>query len=128
MYSRNFHTEVCVLADVMTVTKEKRFMVLDPAPLENIETKPMVQVYARKKALAGAASVPMMGAGRLKNCQNELVRNRSTPDFHTELLRLMQNWSLKKVSNTIIGDLSYRTAGSKYHQSGMFEINNVEEE
>lgn len=88
-------------------------MVLDPVPQEVAEVKPMVQVYARKKALAGAASVIMMGADRLKNCQNELARNRSTPDFHIELLRLRQNWRLKKVSNSIIGDLSYRT-GSKF--------------
>lgn len=95
---------------------------------EPVETKPMVQIYARKKALAGAASVLLTGAERLKTSQNELVRNRSTPDFHIELLRLRQNWRLKKVSNTIIGDLSYRTAGSKYAQTGMFEVTKAEEE
>lgn len=84
-------------------------MVLDPVPQEPVETKPMVQVYARKKALAGAASVLTAGVERLKNCQAELARNRSIPDFHIELLRLRQNWRLKKVSNSIIGDLSYRT-------------------
>lgn len=84
-------------------------MVLDPVSHEHAEVKPMVQVYARKKALAGAASVLIMGAERLRNCQNELARNRATPDFHIELLRLRQNWRLKKVSNSIIGDLSYRT-------------------
>lgn len=82
---------------------------MDPVPQETVEVKPMVQVYARKKALAGAASVLMMGAERLRNSQNELARNRNTPDFHIELLRLRQNWRLKKVSNSIIGDLSYRT-------------------
>lgn len=106
---RNALTEVCVLADVLAIAKEKHYMVLDPVPQEPAEVKPMIQVYARKKALAGAASVIMMGADRLKNCQNELARNRSTPDFHIELLRLRQNWRLKKVSNSIIGDLSYRT-------------------
>lgn len=88
----------------------------------------MVQIFARKKALTGAASVLLTGAERLKTSQNELLRNRSTPDFHIELLRLRQNWRLKKVSNTIIGDLSYRTAGSKYGQSGMFEVTKAEEE
>ena len=39
-----------------------------------------------------------------------------------ELLRLRQNWRLKKVSNTILGDLSYRTAGSNFKQSGLFEV------
>ncbi|XP_011307730.1 mediator of RNA polymerase II transcription subunit 17 [Fopius arisanus] len=125
---RNALTEVCVLADVLAIAKEKRYMVLDPVPQEPPEVKPMVQVYARKKALAGAASVLMMGAERLRNSQNELTRNRITPDFHIELLRLRQNWRLKKVSNSIIGDLSYRTAGSKYTQTGMFEVTKAEEE
>lgn len=121
-------TEVCVLADVLAIAKEKRYMVLDPVPQEPPEVKPMVQVYARKKALSGAASVLMNGAERLRNSQNELIRNRTTPDFHIELLRLRQNWRLKKVSNSIIGDLSYRTAGSKFTQTGMFEVTKAEEE
>jgi mediator of RNA polymerase II transcription subunit 17 len=118
----------------LAIAKEKRYMVLDPVPQEIHESKPMAQVYARKKvcldkcfivifimnykyiivylfskALAGAASVLLTGAERLRTCQNEAARNRTTPDFHIELLRLRQNWRLKKVSNTIIGDLSYRT-------------------
>lgn len=119
---------MCVLADVMSVVKDKRYMVLDPVSQESAEVKPLVQVHARKKALAGAASVLIMGADRMKSTQNELARNRGTPDFHIELLRLRQNWRLKKVSNSIIGDLSYRTAGSKYNQTGMFEITKAEEE
>jgi len=105
---RNAFTEVCVLADVLSVAKEKHYMVLDPVPQDAQEQKQMVQVYARKKALGGAASVLLSGADRLKNSQNEASRNRTTRDFHIELLRLRQNWRLKKVSNTIIGDLSYR--------------------
>ena len=48
--------------------------------------------------------------------------NRNNANFHFELLRLRQNWRLKKVSNTILGDLSFRTAGSQYKQSGIFEV------
>ncbi|XP_067009669.1 mediator of RNA polymerase II transcription subunit 17 [Anabrus simplex] len=125
---RNALTEVCVLHDVLAIAKEKRYMVLDPVQENIIETKPMVQIYARKKALAGAASVLLTGAERLRTSQTELARNRTTPDFHIELLRLRQNWRLKKVSNSIIGDLSYRTAGSKYAQTGMFEVTKAEEE
>lgn len=126
---RSAHTEICVLADVLAIAKEKRYMVFDPVPQEQVETKPMVQIYARKKALAGAASVLLTGSERLRNSQNELSnRNRTTPDFHIELLRLRQNWRLKKVSNSIIGDLSYRTAGSKYNPTGMFEVTKAEED
>lgn len=41
---------------------------------------------------------------------------------------MRQNWRLKKVSNSIIGDLSYKTAGSKYSQTGMFEVTKAENE
>lgn len=99
-----------MLADVLAIAKEKNYMVLDPVPQEPVEVKPMIQVYARKKALQGAASVLILGADRLRNCQTDsLSKPKSTPDFHIELLRLRQNWRLKKVSNSIIGDLSYRT-------------------
>ncbi|XP_063221348.1 mediator of RNA polymerase II transcription subunit 17 isoform X1 [Bacillus rossius redtenbacheri] len=125
---RSALTEVCVLADVLSIAKEKRYLVLDPVQQEPVETKPIVQVYARKKALFGAASVLLNGADRLRNTQNEMTRNRTTPDFHIELLRLRQNWRLKKVSNSIIGDLSYRTAGSKYAQTGLFEVTKAEDE
>ncbi|XP_065339577.1 mediator of RNA polymerase II transcription subunit 17 [Cloeon dipterum] len=125
---RNALTEVSVLADVLSIAKEKHYMVLDPVPQEPPELKPMVQVYARKKALAGAASVLLSGADRLKNLQAEALRNRTTPDFHIELLRLRQNFRLKKVSNSIVGDLSYRTAGSKFAQNGTFEVTKAEED
>lgn len=101
-------------------------MVLDPVPQEPQETKPMVQIYARKKALAGAASVLLTAAERLKTTQSEASRNKS--DFHFELLRMRQNWRLKKAANSIIGDLSYKTAGSKFGQSGMFEVTKAEDE
>ncbi len=45
-----------------------------------------------------------------------------------ELLKLRQNWRLKKVGNTILGDLSYRTAGSQYRQcTGVFEVSKSDE-
>uniref|UniRef100_A0A1B6MQ02 Mediator of RNA polymerase II transcription subunit 17 n=1 Tax=Graphocephala atropunctata TaxID=36148 RepID=A0A1B6MQ02_9HEMI len=123
-------TEVCVLADVLSVAKQKRYMILDPVPQPDPipQAKDMAQIYARKKALASAAAVLINGGDRLRATQNEAARNRTIQDFHIELLRLRQNWRLKKVSNSIIGDLSYRTAGSKYAQTGIFEVTKAEEE
>lgn len=81
----------------------------------------MVQVYGRKKALSAAGAVLLNGVERLR--ASETMRmTRNMPDFHIDLLRLRQNWRLKKVSNTIVGDLSYRTAGSKFSQTGVFEV------
>lgn len=121
-------TEVCVLADVVSVAKEKKFLVLDPVPQDLTETKPIVQVYARKKALANAANILLTGSERLRCSHSEQRGNGHVSDFHIELLRLRQNWRLKKVGNTIIGDLSYRTAGSKFMQSGMFEVTKAEDD
>lgn len=112
---KNAYTEVCVLHDVLAVAKEKHYLVLDPVPTDPPETKQMALVYARKKALGTAASVLINGAERLKRCDNG-------PDFQIELLRLRQNWRLKKVSDAIIGDLSFRTAGSKFFVPGNFEV------
>lgn len=125
---RDALTEVCVLSDVLSVAKEKRYMVLDPVPQDPQEVKPLVQVFSRKKALSNAANVLLTGAERMRNSQSETKSNRNVSDFHIELLRLRQNWRLKKVSNTIIGDLSYRTAGSKFSHSGTFEVTKAEDE
>lgn len=57
---RNALQEVCVLADVLAIAKEKRYLVLDPVQQEPLEIKPMVQIYARKKALAGNFLNPYM--------------------------------------------------------------------
>lgn len=56
-----------------------------------------------------ASNIILSAVNRLKNDQNEFKRNQSTPDFNMELLRLRQNWRLKKVSTGIVGDLSYKT-------------------
>lgn len=124
---KDAYTEVCVLTDVLAVAKEKRYMVLDPVPQETPEVKPMVQIYSRKQALLKAGKILVDGAERLRSSQNS-HGGRNVSDFHIELLRLRQNWRLKKVSNGIIGDLSYRTAGSKFMHSGMFEVVKAEEE
>lgn len=91
---------------------------------EQIENRAMVQVYGRKKALAAAAAVLQAGVDRLRASES-MRMTRNMPDFHIDLLRLRQNWRLKKVSNTIVGDLSYRTAGSKFSQTGVFEVSNT---
>ena len=58
--------------------------------------------------MSGAAVVLVNGADRLKKGQVD-VANRGQNDFHFELLKLRQNWRLKKTGKTILGDLSYRS-------------------
>ncbi|XP_026315271.1 mediator of RNA polymerase II transcription subunit 17 [Hyposmocoma kahamanoa] len=124
---RNALTEVSVLADVITIAKEKRYMVLDQIQADQVDNRPMVQVYGRKKALAAASAVLLAGVERLRASETMRV-TRNMPDFHIDLLRLRQNWRLKKVGNTIVGDLSYRTAGSKFSQTGVFEVTKAPED
>ena len=72
------------------------------------------------QCLNNASTILINGADRLRASQNDLGRGRQNPDFHIELLRLRQNWRLKKIGNNIIGDLSYRSAGSQFkHVSGV---------
>ena len=63
----------------------------------------------------------------MKVSQSDTTRVKSNQDFHLELLRLRQNWRLKKVGNTILGDLSYRSAGSRFQHTSNFEVSKAEE-
>ncbi len=103
-------------------------MVLDgPVQVEQHEPKPFVLLLALKKALEAPSKILIQGAEHLKNLQNETKGARAPEDFHIELLRLRQNWRLKKVGNSILGDLSYRTAGSQFKQSGVFEVTKADD-
>lgn len=106
----------------------KRYMVLDgPVQVEPPDQKPFVQLLAMKKSLEVPSKILIQGAEHLKNLQNETKGVRTPEDFHIELLRLRQNWRLKKVGNSILGDLSYRTAGSQFKQSGVFEVTKADD-
>ena len=146
---RDALAEVSVLSDVITIaTKEcgsdgannpKRYMVLDgPTMYEQPEQKKFVSLLAKKKALDNnVAKILLNGAEHLRSLQNAY---RTGPagsggsdsgskanNFHFQLLKLRQHWRLKKVSNTILGDLSFRTAGSQFKQSGIFEVIKADE-
>lgn len=135
---RDALTELSVMSDVLSIsTKDcgkdpsggpRRYMVLDgPVQLEPIEQKQYVSLLAKKRALEAPTKILLQGAEHLRNLQNETKGSRTPEDFHIELLRLRQNWRLKKVGNTILGDLSYRTAGSAFKQSGVFEVSKADE-
>ena len=65
----------------------------------------------------------MMQLGQKNFCQ---------PSYHAKrgIDARWQNVHLEwlQVSNTILGDLSYKTAGSQYKQSGVFEVVKAEAE
>lgn len=136
---RSALTEMCVLHDVLSVVKEKKYMALDPVSQDPAATKvhwrlikdlsyfetplcltccvgpvqsPQVfQLISKKKSLATAAQLLLKGAEKLSKSVAENQENRRKQDFNSELLRLRSQWKLRKVGDKILGDLSYRSAG-----------------
>uniref|UniRef100_A0A8C5Y1B3 Mediator of RNA polymerase II transcription subunit 17 n=1 Tax=Microcebus murinus TaxID=30608 RepID=A0A8C5Y1B3_MICMU len=122
---RSALTEMCVLYDVLSIVRDKKFMTLDPVsqdalpPKQNPQT---LQLISKKKSLAGAAQILLKGAERLTKSVTENQENKLQRDFNSELLRLRQHWKLRKVGDKILGDLSYRSAGSLFPHHGTFEV------
>ena len=141
---RSALTELCVASDVLAIAskecgKDKRYMALDgPVQAEDPEPKHFVQLIAKKKALEVPSKILLAGAEHLRELQAEgrgqvpgaagAGPGQKQEDFHIELLKLRQNWRLKKLGGSILGDLSYRTAGSKYKHPGVFEVSKADEE
>lgn len=115
-----------VLLDVLNIAKERKYMVLDPVSQEVPEYKQFAAFFARKKALSSAAGLILAGADRLKaSCSSNPI-NRSA-DFHSELMIMRKKWRMKKVGNTILGDLSFKSVGSRFPHSGQFEVTKNEQ-
>ena len=53
---------------------------------------------------------------------SKLVDQKKTTDFHKELLLLRQHYRLRRAGDKILGDVSYRTCGSRYNAQSTFEI------
>ena len=122
---RSALTELCVASDVLAIAtkecgKDKRYMVLDgPVQAEQPEQKHFVQLLAKKKAVEVPSKILLAGAEHLRELQAE---GREQQDLHIELLQLRHNRMLRKVGSSILDDLSYRTAGSKFKQSRVSEM------
>lgn len=44
-------TEMCVLSDVISISKDKRYMVLDPAQQDTPEQRHLVQLFSKKRVI-----------------------------------------------------------------------------
>ncbi|TNN01554.1 hypothetical protein fugu_010936 [Takifugu bimaculatus] len=114
---RSALTEMCVLHDVLSVVKEKKYMALDPVSQDQTG-----KLISKKKSLATAGQLLLKGAEKLSKSVAENQENRRQRDFNSELLRLRSQWKLRKVGDKILGDLSYRSAGSLFPHHGTFEV------
>uniref|UniRef100_A0A2K6S014 Mediator of RNA polymerase II transcription subunit 17 n=1 Tax=Saimiri boliviensis boliviensis TaxID=39432 RepID=A0A2K6S014_SAIBB len=92
------------------------------ADQDDEENPQTLQLMSKKKSLAGAAQILLKGAERLTKSVTENQENKLQRDFNSELLRLRQHWKLRKVGDKILGDLSYRSAGSLFPHHGTFEV------
>ncbi|XDV31595.1 hypothetical protein PO909_002580 [Leuciscus waleckii] len=121
---RSALTEMCVLHDVLSVLKDKKYMALDPVSQDpSVGKTPQVfQLLSKKKSLATAAQLLLRGAEKLTKSVVENQEQRRQRDFNSELLRLRSQWKLRKVGDKILGDLSYRSAGSLFPHHGTFEV------
>jgi mediator of RNA polymerase II transcription subunit 17 len=108
---KNSLTEMSVLLDVIRIAKDKRYLVLDPVSQDPQEYKPINLLVSKKKALQSAALILLSSAEHLRSAQSDMQRNKAS-DFHVELMNMRKKWRLKKVGNTILGDLSYRNGRS----------------
>lgn len=119
---RNTLTNLCVLTDVLSVARENKYLSLDAVSQVEAPPKPTVRLLTKRKNFADASKILLQGAqdmaGGLKDQQEDL----SQKDFHSELMSLRQRWRLKRSGNLILGDLSYKTAGSKFWHTGAFEV------
>lgn len=119
----NALTNISVMHDVIKIGKEQDFLVIDRVAKDvtaKQEEKPITVLVAKKKALLQASAIISTAYERLQSEQSQASRNRM--DFHSELLAMRQSWRLRKRGSNILGDLSYRSAGSSSQQPGTIEV------
>lgn len=137
-------TEICVLNDVLSIAKEKKYMVFGAVNPKQTDQRPIVAMMAKKRALGVASQVLLEGSATLRaTTANRLgigfgggdgwtpaepsptssFRGSDEPNFYDELKEMRQNWRLKRVGNSIVGDLSYfRPVGYRFTSSSRFEV------
>ncbi|XP_071478491.1 mediator of RNA polymerase II transcription subunit 17-like [Diadema antillarum] len=122
-------TEMSVLSDVIHIArlanKEHPYMVLDPVSVDNTPSKQYnLQIVEKKKSLEAAGNILMSGASRMIRSKHfgSPEKRSAKDDFFGELHRLRMHWRLKRIGSNILGDLSFKTAGSRFWHSGTFEV------
>ncbi|XP_046847873.1 mediator of RNA polymerase II transcription subunit 17-like isoform X1 [Xenia sp. Carnegie-2017] len=119
---RNTLTNLCVLVDILNVAREKKYISLDTVSQMEAPPKPAVRLLSKRKNFADASKILIQGmqnmAVGLKEQQGNVDRN----NFYAELMKLRKHWRLKKSGDLILGDLSYKSAGSRFWHSGAFEV------
>ncbi|KER25527.1 hypothetical protein T265_14195 [Opisthorchis viverrini] len=138
--SRMALTEINALVDILAVLKEEKYLSVFPVATDPPDLNPAIFLVGKKQALAAASEILLKGTERLRRRHAEVAdaRSRTTSSannssdrsktastlesFHKTLMQLRQEWRLKLHQNTIIGDVSLRAIGSRFRESGNFEV------
>ena len=118
-------SEVSVMLDVLHSLNRKKYLVLDPIQQNAEPNKQTVQTLEKRKYLARAGNIIAKGAISLqrKSSSSPLPQSETKGnEYYMQLMRLRQYWNVKKVGNVISGNLSYKSAGSKFWHPGLFEV------
>ncbi|THD24558.1 Mediator of RNA polymerase II transcription subunit 17 [Fasciola hepatica] len=130
-------TEINAFVDILAVIKEGRYLSVYPVASEQPEPNMSLVLAGKKRALSTAADILLKGTERLRRRYSELADARSrlsvsvagdhktssqAESFHKTLMQLRQEWRLKLHQNTILGDVSLRPIGSRFRESGNFEV------
>ncbi|EDV29123.1 uncharacterized protein TRIADDRAFT_52682 [Trichoplax adhaerens] len=98
---RSALVEISALADLLKVSGQKKYVVLDPVQGEKSSSSSMVQLLAKKKNLSGAASILRKGSDEIGQYDED---GRS--GYYSNLAKLRKNWKLRRIGPRIVGDLT----------------------
>lgn len=131
-------TEICVLHDVLSIAKERKYMVFDTVNQKQVDQRPIVGLLGKKMAFGDAARILIDGASTLRGSKvvdrsmggpgtmENWTPIKSTVDecnFYEELVEMRKNWRLKSIGNIIMGDLSYfRPVGHRFMMGSCFKV------
>ncbi|RDD42987.1 Mediator of RNA polymerase II transcription subunit 17 [Trichoplax sp. H2] len=119
---RSALVEISALADLLKVSGQKKYVVLDPVQGEKSSSSSMVQLLAKKKNLSGAASILRKGSDEIGQYDED---GRS--GYYSNLAKLRKNWKLRRIGPRIVGDLTLvRSIGAPAMRSfGIFEVSKL---
>ncbi|KAF7257409.1 Mediator of RNA polymerase II transcription subunit 17 [Paragonimus skrjabini miyazakii] len=128
-------TEINAFVDILAVIKEEKYLSVFPVASDPPDQNLALYLAGKKRALSTASDILLKGTERLRRRHSELAdarsraaisdrkkTNSSSDSFHKTLMQLRQEWRLKLHQNSILGDASLRSIGSRFRESGNFEI------
>ncbi|GAV07998.1 hypothetical protein RvY_17764 [Ramazzottius varieornatus] len=122
---RSAHMEVAILTDILALSKERKYMRVESAVSDPVESKPHFNMHIKKKAAQSVSVLFAEAANRLKRSAADTQKGDN--DYHHALINLRDQWRLKKTGANVTGDLGYRTVGSALKAAGQFEIRKNED-